>query len=132
MGVARLARLKILLAINSKRIEYNGCQACLYMELFFAPLSLVLVTSLLPSAKAFARRKFRANLAGPVAKFGGMTFCPGSGAISNTPYEVFTTLARDMSVAKAGRSLKMESPFQSRPSVRLKGCPELTNRNGLR
>src|SRR5215813_13501946 len=132
MGVARLARLKKLLAINSKRIEYSGCQACLYTELFCAPLLLVLVTSLLPSANAFTRRKFRANWAGPVARFGGMIFCPGDGSISNTPYEVFTTLACDKSVAKEGRSLKMESPFLSRPSVILKGRPELSNRNGLR
>src|SRR5215470_18374560 len=112
IGVARLTWLSALLANTSNLIVYSGCQAFLKKPL---PLlfDLSAEISLLPKAIAFIKRKLSVNRAGPVPRFGGIIVCPGSGAVSNAPKRVFTTVGRDRSVANAGLSLKMESPFKS-------------------
>ena len=91
---------------------------------FFFWLLFSLVTgviSLLPNEKAFTSLRLSVNLDRPVARFGGMTSAPGNGAVSSRPNRVVTTLGRDRSVAYAGLSLKIESPFRSRPTVMLYG-----------
>src|SRR5262249_52660003 len=60
----------------------------------------------------------------PVPKFRGMICCAGIGNISKFPQGVMRTLGRDKSVANAGRSLKLVSPFKSMPDVILNAGAE--------
>ena len=62
----------------------------------------------------------------------GMMTWPGCGSRSKSPKAVRRTLGRERSVAKAGRSVKSVSPFRSRPTVMLKGRPELATSVGFR
>src|SRR5437899_1542933 len=58
-----------------------------------------------------------------------MIVSPGIGFGSKSPQAV-CTLGRLGSLAKAGRSLNSESPFRSRPTVMLKGRPEVCEMKG--
>src|ERR1035438_10061075 len=60
-----------------------------------------------------------------------MIVWPGIGARSNAPKAVRTTEGRLRSVATAGRSVKMVSPFRSRPTVMLNGRVEVATSMGL-
>src|ERR1039458_9537117 len=60
-----------------------------------------------------------------------MIVWPGIGARSNAPKAVRTTEERLRSVAKAGRSVKIVSPFRSRPTVMLNGRLEVATSIGL-
>ena len=57
----------------------------------------------------------------PFAVVDGNDLLAWVGWVSKTPQGVWTTLARDRSVAKAGRSLNWVSPFRSWPTTMLKG-----------
>src|ERR1019366_9200722 len=60
-----------------------------------------------------------------------MIVWPGVGARSKAPKAVRTTEGRLRSVATAGRSVKMVSPFRSRPTVMLNGRVEVATSMGL-
>src|SRR5262249_52361518 len=77
-------------------------------------------------------RRFKEKRAGPVPQLTGTI------ELAFVSLQFKATLCATFALARAvcncadvGRSLKIESPFKSCPSVTLKGKPELAIRNGL-
>src|SRR5215471_18823947 len=79
------------------------------------------IAAFLPSGILFPTRRLTIKKLGEFPKFLGMICCPGKGLRSKAPYGVTLTLGLDKSVAKAGRSVKSESPFASIPVVMSNG-----------
>src|SRR4030081_2397479 len=82
---------------------------------------LLLVSGLLisfdHSANALTRRRFSVNFTGPVARFEGITACPGNGAVSNAPKRVLTTVGRDRSVLRTSGQRRYDGSVLRRLAV---------------
>src|SRR6185503_16605823 len=73
-----------------------------------------------PSLNVLAMRKLRLTNVGFVPRLRGISDCPGAGLGSKAPKRVTITPGALGLVAKAGRSVKTPSPFESIPVMMLK------------
>src|SRR5215475_1521337 len=96
------------------------------------PCALPAVSFFFPNPNVLLKRRFKENRAGPVPQLiGTIELAFVSLQFKATLCATFALARAVCNCADVGRSLKIESPFKSCPSVTLKGDPELAIRNGL-
>src|SRR5215469_6662366 len=94
---------------------------------------------MVPKVQVLVTVRLTLRYPGEVPKFRGISASPGAGVTSKLPNDVQTMLAgfagplhATPGGAKAGRSLKIPSPFTSAPVMILNGRPEAARMNGFR